>query len=84
MPSAWPGKTPKTSPPKTTKVETITGCLEWISDPISGSRHDNHCLGESGVLLSFDPRNWLGDKGYVGNNMITPFKVSIHVPPSVL
>ena len=34
----------------------------------------NHCLGESGVLLSFDPRNWLGDKGYVGNNMITPFK----------
>jgi len=53
---------------------TITGCLAWISDPISGSRHDNHCLGESGVLLSFDPRNWLGDKGYVGNNMITPFK----------
>ena len=21
---------------------TITGCLAWISDPISGSRHDNH------------------------------------------
>ncbi len=48
---------------------TITGCLAWISDPISGSRHDNHCLGESGVLLSLDPRNWLSDKGYVGNNM---------------
>jgi hypothetical protein len=53
---------------------TITGCLAWISDPISGSRHDNHCLGESGVLLSFDPRNWVGDRGYVGNDMITPFK----------
>ena len=53
---------------------TITGCLAWISDPIPGSRHDNHCLGESGVLLSVDPRDWLGDKGYVGNNMITPFK----------
>jgi hypothetical protein len=53
---------------------TITGCLAWISDPIPGSRHDNHCLGQSGVLLSFDPRNWVGDKGYVGNNMITPFK----------
>ena len=53
---------------------TITGCLAWISDPIPGRRHDNHCLGESGVLLSADPRNWLGDKGYVGNNMITPFK----------
>lgn len=53
---------------------TITGQLAWISDPIPGSRHDNHCLGESGVLLSMDPRNWLADKGYVGNNMITPFK----------
>ena len=30
---------------------TITGCLAWISDSISGSRHDNHCLGESGFLL---------------------------------
>jgi hypothetical protein len=30
--------------------------------------------GESGVLLSFDPCNWLGDKGYAGNDMITPFK----------
>ncbi|HYB38523.1 MAG TPA: transposase family protein, partial [Mycobacterium sp.] len=38
---------------------TITGCLAWISDPIPGNRHDNHCLGESGVLVSFDPRNWI-------------------------
>jgi hypothetical protein len=53
---------------------TLTGCLAWISDPIPGSRHDNHCLGESGVLLSVDPRDWLGDKGYIGNNMITPFR----------
>ena len=53
---------------------TLTGCLAWISDPIAGSRHDNHCLGESGVLLSVDRRDWLGDKGYVGNNMLTPFK----------
>jgi hypothetical protein len=20
------------------------------------------------------PRNWLGDKGYIGNNMLTPFR----------
>jgi hypothetical protein len=51
---------------------TITGSLAWISDPIPGSRHDSHCLGESGVLLTLDPSGWLGDKGYVGNNMITP------------
>jgi hypothetical protein len=53
---------------------TITGCLAWISDPIPGGRHDNHCLGESGVLLSADPHDWLGDKGYIGNNMLTPFR----------
>lgn len=53
---------------------TITGHLAWISDPIPGSRHDNHCLGESEVLLSVDPPDCVGDKGYVGNNMITPFK----------
>ena len=53
---------------------TIDGRLAWISDPLPGSRHDNHCLGESGVLAALDPRKWAGDKGYVGNNMITPFK----------
>ena len=29
---------------------------------------------ESGVLLTINPRNWIGDKGYIGNNMITPFR----------
>jgi len=51
---------------------TLAGRLAWISDPVAGSRHDSHCLKESGVLLTVDPRNWLGDKGYVGNSMITP------------
>lgn len=53
---------------------TITGRLAWISDPIPGSRHDNYCLGESGLFLAADPQNWLGDKGYLGNNMLTPFR----------
>jgi len=53
---------------------TIYGGLAWISDPVSGSRHDNHCLGESAVLTGMNPKNWVGDRGYVGNNMITPFK----------
>jgi hypothetical protein len=50
---------------------TLTGSLEWISDPIDGSRHDSYCLSESGVLLTLDPANWVGDKGYVGSDMIT-------------
>ena len=53
---------------------TIYGKLALISDPVNGSRHDNYCLGESGVLLGMDPKSWVGDKGYVGDDMITPFK----------
>ncbi|MGI8311757.1 transposase family protein [Saccharopolyspora hattusasensis] len=53
---------------------TVDGNLRWISDPIDGSRHDSYCLGESGVLLTLTPANWIGDKGYVGNDMLTPIK----------
>jgi hypothetical protein len=53
---------------------TLNGDLAWISDPIDGSRHDTYCLRESGVFLTLDPGDWVGDKGYVGNDMITPFK----------
>lgn len=53
---------------------TLDGKLAWISDPIDGRRHDTYCLGESGILLTLDPGGWVGDKGYVGNGMITPIK----------
>jgi hypothetical protein len=53
---------------------TLDGRLAWISDPIDGSRHDTYCLKESGVLLTLNPDNWMGDKGYVGNRMLTPIK----------
>jgi DDE superfamily endonuclease len=57
---------------------TLDGVLVWISDPIDGSRHDTHCLRESGVLLSHGAENWMGDKGYVGNGMLTPIKKPIY------
>jgi hypothetical protein len=57
---------------------TLSGSLAWISDPITGNRHDTYCLKESGVLLTLDPGNWFGDKGYVGNSMITPIKKPIY------
>ena len=53
---------------------TIYGKLAWISDAVDGSRHDNYCREESGVLLTMNPENWIGDKGYIGNNMITPYR----------
>lgn len=53
---------------------TLSGELAWISDAINGSRHDSYCLGESQVLVTLEHGNWVGDKGYVGNDMITPIK----------
>jgi hypothetical protein len=53
---------------------TLAGKLAWISDPIEGSRHDSHCLNESGVLVTLDPADWIADKGYVGNGMVTPVR----------
>jgi DDE superfamily endonuclease/Helix-turn-helix of DDE superfamily endonuclease len=72
-PELYSGKH-KTTGMKVQVACTIYGKLAWISDPVNGGRHDNYGLGESGVLLTLDPENWIGDKGYVGNDMITPFK----------
>jgi hypothetical protein len=72
-PELYSGKH-KTTGMKVQVACTIYGQLAWISDPVNGSRHDNYNLGESGALLTLDPKDWVGDKGYVGNGMITPFK----------
>lgn len=37
-----------------------------------------YCLDDSGILLTLDPSNWVGDKGYVGRDMITPIKKPAH------
>lgn len=56
----------------------LRGRLRWISDPIDGCRHDAAALRESGVLDGVDPSGWIGDKGYVGLDMITPIKKPAH------
>jgi DDE superfamily endonuclease/Helix-turn-helix of DDE superfamily endonuclease len=53
---------------------TLDGVLSWISDPVPGSRHDNFIVKDSSVLDCVDPIDYVGDKGFVGNGMITPFK----------
>jgi DDE superfamily endonuclease len=64
---------------KTTGLNVQVACdlygrLAWISDPADGCRHDSAALACSGVVDTLDPGNWIGDKGYVGNDMITPIK----------
>src|SRR5579875_1418494 len=53
---------------------TLTGHLAWISDPVPGSRHDSYCLSESEALMGAGSHTWLGDREYIENNMITPFR----------
>jgi len=53
---------------------TLAGDLAWISDAVNGSRHDSYCLSESGALATSEPRSWMGDKGYIGKDMITPIR----------
>ena len=53
---------------------TPEGELVWISDPITGNRHDSYCLRESGALIGALDRKWIGDKGYIGLGMLTPFR----------
>lgn len=72
-PELYSGKH-KTTGMKVQVACTIFGQLAWISDPVNGSRHDNYGLSESGVLLTLNPEDWIGDKGYIGNGMITPFR----------
>jgi hypothetical protein len=57
---------------------TLSGRLARISDPLPGGRHDTHCLQDSDVLSTLDPTTWVGDKGYVGNDMTTPVKKPRH------
>jgi hypothetical protein len=64
---------------KTTGMNVQVACdfhgrLAWISDPIEGRRHDSAALQISAVLDTLDPGNWMGDKGYIGNGMLTPIK----------
>ena len=53
---------------------TLSGDLAWVSDPVAGRHHDNYGFKKSGVLVTLEPSNWIGDSAYVGNNMITHIK----------
>jgi hypothetical protein len=52
----------------------LNGRLAWVSDPVDGARHDSAALTMSAVLDTLQPANWIGDKGYIGKNMITPIR----------
>lgn len=68
---------------KTTGMNVQVACdlhgrLAWISDPIEGRRHDIAALRITGVMDTLDHHDWMGDKGYIGNDMMTPIKKPAH------
>ncbi|SOE04582.1 transposase family protein [Rathayibacter rathayi] len=52
----------------------MTFAVVWISDPVDGHRHDIAALHASSVLEGMNPKNWFGDKGYIGLGMITTIR----------
>lgn len=56
----------------------LYGRLAWVSDPVDGCRHDSAALAFSAALDTLQPGNWIGDKGYIGKNMITPIRKPTH------
>lgn len=56
----------------------LDGELAWISDAVDGCRHDAFAVEDSGVLATMDPGSWIGDKGYVGHDMLTPIKKPVY------
>jgi len=56
----------------------LDGDLSWVADPVNGNRHDIAALDISGVLDGLDPADWIGDKGYIGADMLTPIRKPAH------
>ena len=52
----------------------LDGSLAWVCDPLPGNTHDAEAIRQSGPLDA----NWsappIGDKGYIGLDMITPIR----------
>lgn len=55
-------------------VVDTAGRLLHITDPAPGARHDTRAVAESGLLDTLDLPNTIGDKGYIGTGMITPYR----------
>jgi hypothetical protein len=52
----------------------LAGDPVWVSDPQPGKTHDIEALRLSGLLDASDAPTHIGDEGYIGAGMITPFR----------
>lgn len=55
-------------------VVDLAGELLHISDPVPGRTHDAKAVRDTGTLDLLDPGNTIGDKGYIGTGLLTPWR----------
>jgi len=55
-------------------VTDLTGRLLHVSDPLPGKTHDARAITDTGLVRAIDADNSIGDKGYLGTGLLTPFR----------
>lgn len=55
-------------------VANTRGKIQIVGAPLPGARHDAHAYGTSGIADKIRRQPKLGDKGYQGLNLLTPYK----------
>jgi hypothetical protein len=55
-------------------VADLAGDLMHISDPLPGKTHDAKGIRDTGLTAILTGDNTIGDKGYLGTGIITPFR----------
>jgi hypothetical protein len=55
-------------------AQDARSCVRRLADGPAGACHRSSGGDRGQLLLTMDPKNWIEDKGYIGNNIITPFR----------
>jgi hypothetical protein len=53
---------------------TLSGRLLFVTDPLPGKTHDARAFRENKLDQYRDRTNGMGDKGYLGTGLLTPFR----------
>jgi hypothetical protein len=59
-------------------VSDLRGRLQFVGGPLPGARHDSCAYTASGTEAAVGRHPGLGDKGYQGSHLLTPYKKPLH------
>lgn len=72
-PELWSGKH-KTTGHNHQVAADLDGRLVHVSDPLPGNVHDARAIHDTKLVNLIDAANSVGDKGYLGTGLLTPFR----------